>query len=353
MIANELDQLIREPTHRKGNILDLVFANYENEHMKPPISTNFSDHLAVQFLSVSTEPRRNMRQVNKLCLAFQSYLPLAEIIEQNVFSVFFALDGKGYIDYWLTEFDNILSPWMKNKRGKRLLYSAYFTLHSRHLLNCVETKRRQKASPGTIKALEIECQKSIEPVTIFFVDTFIRGNSSMYSCFKLIRHPKSNDLPSRILQNDMEYTHVNRKSLPSLANILPQSISQPEIKDDFIERDIISIIISHDEVTEALKTSSLGTGIERIPGNFLRYASKKLSHHVWKLFQSILLHARYPDRWKQSRVVPIFRGGDETSVSCWRPISILPKLSICFWESNLSPALPNYTKQKLKDTVWI
>jgi len=55
MIANEFDQLIREPTHRKGNILALVFANYENVYMKPPLSTNFSDHLAVQFLlSVST-----------------------------------------------------------------------------------------------------------------------------------------------------------------------------------------------------------------------------------------------------------------------------------------------------------
>ena len=47
MIANEFDQLIREPTHRKGNILDVVFANYEDVHMKPPLSTDFSDHLAV------------------------------------------------------------------------------------------------------------------------------------------------------------------------------------------------------------------------------------------------------------------------------------------------------------------
>ena len=109
VIANEFDQLIREPTHKKGNILDLVFANYENVHMKPPLSTTFSDHLAVEFLlSVSTEPRKNMRRINELCLPFQSYLPLAEIIEQNIFSVIFALDDEGYIDYWRSEVDNIL-----------------------------------------------------------------------------------------------------------------------------------------------------------------------------------------------------------------------------------------------------
>ena len=90
-----------------------------------------------------------MRQINKLCLPFQSYVSLAEIIEQNIFSVFFALDDEGYIDYWLTEFNNILPTWMKNKRRKRLLYPPYYTSHSMHLLNCVETedrKPRQKPS---------------------------------------------------------------------------------------------------------------------------------------------------------------------------------------------------------------
>ena len=159
---------------------------------------------------------------------------------------------------------------MKNKRRKRLLYPPYYTSHSMHLLNCVETKRRQKASPVTIKALEIECQKSIELDTIFFVDTFIHHNSSMYSCFKLIRHLKSNDLPSRILQNGIEYTC--EEEIATIFNQYFASVyqSNPEIKDDFIERDINSIIVSHEEVTDALKTASLGTGIDRIPGNFLR-----------------------------------------------------------------------------------
>ena len=90
----------------------------------------------------------------------------------------------------------------------------------------------------------------------------------MYSCFKLIRHLNSNDLPSRILQNDIEYTC--EQEIATICNQYFASVyqSKPEIKDDFIERDINSIIISH-EVTDALKTACLGTGIDRIPGNFL------------------------------------------------------------------------------------
>ena len=152
----------------------------------------------------------------------------------------------------------------------------------------------------------------------------------MYRCFKLIRHLKSNDLPSRILQNDIEYTCEREIATVFKHYFASVYQSKPEIKDDFIERYINSIIISHKEVTDALKTASLGTGIDRIPGNFFRYASKQLSYHVLKLFQSILLHARYPDRWKQLPVVPIFKGGDKTSVSCWPPVSIVPKLSLVF-----------------------
>ena len=106
-----------------------------------------------------------------------------------------------------------------------------------HLLNCVETKRRQKASPVTIKAPEIECQNSIQLDTISFVDTFIHRKSSMYSCFEHIKHLKSNNFPSRILQNDIEYTCEQE-----IATIFDQYLasvyqSKPEIKDDFIERD--------------------------------------------------------------------------------------------------------------------
>ena len=127
--------------------------------MKPPLPTNFSDHLAAQFPpSVSTEPQKTMRPVNQLCLPFQSYLLLAGIIEQNIFSAFFAHDDEGYIDYCLTEFGSKLSPWMKKKRKKRLFCPSYYTSHSMHLLNCVVTKRRQKASQVTIKAPEFERQ---------------------------------------------------------------------------------------------------------------------------------------------------------------------------------------------------
>ena len=69
--------------------------------------------------------------------------------------------------------------------------------------------------------------------------------------------------------------------------------------------------------------------------------------------ESILLHARYPDMWKQSHVVSIFKGGDKTSVSCGRPISILPKLSLVFEEVIFRQLYPTMRSKSLKDTVWI
>ena len=134
----------------------------------------------------------------------------------------------------------------------------------------------------------------------------------MYSYFKLIKRLESNNLPSRILQNDIEYT-FEQETVTIFKQILAAvNQSKPETKGDFMH----SIIISHEKVTVAFKASSRGTRLDRIPANILRYAVKQLSHHIEKLFQSILLRSKYLDRWKQSHVVPIFKGGPKNYVSC-------------------------------------
>lgn len=35
----------------------------------------------------------------------------------------------------------------------------------------------------------------------------------------------------------------------------------------------------------------------------------------------------YPDAWKSAIVTPIFKGGDQTNVGNYRPISILPTVA--------------------------
>ena len=84
------------------------------------------------------------------------------------------------------------------------------------------------------------------------------------------------------------------------------------------------------EIANGLANASLGSGVEKLPGSFLRHAAAPLFFHVSLLSSSILSSCVYPSNWKLSYVSPVFQHGDRTSVSSYRPISILPKLSLVF-----------------------
>ena len=79
-----------------------------------------------------------------------------------------------------------------------------------------------------------------------------------------------------------------------------------------------------------VSNASLGSGVDKLPGSFLRHAAAPLSIHVSLLLSSILSSCVYPSNWKLSYVSPVFKHGDRTSVSSYRPLSILPKLSLVF-----------------------
>ena len=48
------------------------------------------------------------------------------------------------------------------------------------------------------------------------------------------------------------------------------------------------------------------------------------------MFNTSLVNSQFPDSWKLARVTPIFKEGDKTEKSNYRPISVLPVISRIF-----------------------
>ena len=76
--------------------------------------------------------------------------------------------------------------------------------------------------------------------------------------------------------------------------------------------------------------ASIGTGIGLIPGLLLKHTSSSLSFHVLKLVEAIVEASVYLLSWKRAVITPIFKSGIKTLILSYRPISILPKLSLVF-----------------------
>ena len=83
------------------------------------------------------------------------------------------------------------------------------------------------------------------------------------------------------------------------------------------------------EIRDALaKTkTSKSFGNDNISCHFLKLALPFIENSLACLFNTSLVTSQFPDSWKLARVTPIFKEGDKTEKSNYRPISVLPVIS--------------------------
>lgn len=60
-----------------------------------------------------------------------------------------------------------------------------------------------------------------------------------------------------------------------------------------------------------------------------RRNADSLTDPLTKIVNASINEAKYPNDWKSAIVVPIFKTGDPTVVSNYRPVSILPTIQNC------------------------
>ena len=85
-------------------------------------------------------------------------------------------------------------------------------------------------------------------------------------------------------------------------------------------------------------------GIDNISSYFLKLALRFIENSLAFLFNTSIETSQFPDSWKVARVTPIFKEGDKTEKSNYRPISVLPVISRLF-EKLVFDQLYQYMKE--------
>ncbi|XP_065661437.1 uncharacterized protein LOC136084716 [Hydra vulgaris] len=142
-------------------------------------------------------------------------------------------------------------------------------------------------------------------------------------------------LPCRITESDIEYK--NKKDISEIFNhffvntglILASKIKGSETSfqnyfSDF-ESSLPDSNLTFDELETAIKSikKNKATGIDDISGNVVLY----IFSVIVNIFSSLIKNGIVPDKLKIAKIVPIFKGGDTSAISNYRPISILPIFS--------------------------
>ena len=90
--------------------------------------------------------------------------------------------------------------------------------------------------------------------------------------------------------------------------------------------------ITSPQVFEFIRKLDLvkATGLDGVGPRILKLAAEILSSSIAALINKSLYTGQFPNQLKMAKVFPIFKSGQKTDPSNYRPISILPTLSKIF-----------------------
>ena len=89
----------------------------------------------------------------------------------------------------------------------------------------------------------------------------------------------------------------------------------PPISKDFVLKQLTSL---------QLKKS---TGLDNISSKILRIAAPIIAGHLTRIINTSITECNFPSVWKTAKIIPIYKKGDPTKLTNYRPISILSTLS--------------------------
>ena len=140
----------------------------------------------------------------------------------------------------------------------------------------------------------------------------------------------------RILSGDLEMAELFNSYFCNIAqnlrNNLPTSSTTPDHylnpppRYNFSFRTVS--LVECEKIVSDLKPTK--TNVNFIPVNLLKQYKKLISKPLTCLLNECLRAGKFPESFKIARVTPIFKKGDETNCSNYRPISCLPVFSKIF-----------------------
>ena len=344
---HNLAQLVYEPTHIRGNILDLVLTNSDDRVINTSVIPNQhlmqSDYFIITFqITRSTLPQPPPTTNQKYVFDFPKadYEGLCSFLLDADFSTCLQSED---VEFVWSSLKNMIYTGMNlfipKVRLRRYQYPRWFTPELRHLCKCACTLRKRISKHPTsnqtdkLSLFEDTLRNKMSTAKSSFETNLIRSfagkqNCKIYDYIKSLSKscpiPSSVRLGSSIVTSDLDRASLFNQFFHSV--FTRGSLTLPSL--DSLPQPLLTIndlIISQMEVLTALQSlnPSKSMGIDGIGPKLLVKCALALYVPIHHLFSLSIANQVIPSEWKCHSITPIHKSGDKALVTNYRPISLL------------------------------
>ena len=242
-------------------------------------------------------------------------------------------------------------PWLskgllKSIRTKNKLYRQYLTNQSLHYeIRCKNYKNKLNHSLRIAKRIyyekKIDASKSNAKATWRVLNEIIKTKKKAFkinSIFKVDNQEITDpvDIANRFCRY---FSSIG----PNLAKEIHSSVSHRRFLSGHFCQSVFFDPVTPNELSEISNAFRPGkaAGHDRIPISIIKKSIQIIADPLAHIINLSISHGIVPDQMKIARVIPLFKAGDRSLFTNYRPISILPSFSK-FLEKVVYNRLYNY-----------
>ena len=342
-----LSQLVTEPTHTGGNVLDIVATNNPQ---------------AITSLSINSAPSHIKSDDLIISFAYESHTKFPTHFRKSTLWLY-SKTNLSAIKYYFDHLDpltfhlshdanlacNFLSSLLLDVRMRCIPHTTlshsspkWFNTEVRHRLNCIHTLRRRcKKHPSptiTAKLAEEETKLlHLMEKTKSDYESKIIASRKPAKLYSYLRHlSSSGSFPSQIytspesspttspLETAETFNNYFHSIFSSCHYDLPPMSQLPTPSSQ-----LHTITIDQHDVVDAITSLDIkkAFGCDDISPHLIKICAEYVIQPLTNLFQLSVHTTSIPQQWKVHKIVPIHKKGDRSIVSNYRPISLLCSLS--------------------------
>lgn len=361
MYNNKLYQVNRVP-NVDGKMLDLIFTSNRNVevNLPPDLLSNLDAYHPGLLLNVQYLIKNNLRYKPRSDHNYYKadYVNIISELGSLDWECKFSscVDIEDQVSVFYFELRRLIDKFVPKRCPKKSGTPAWFTVTLIRLLGRKDKLRRKfhkynnPRDENEYHRIRSDCNKLYKRCFNNYkaqLESKIANNPKFFwNYIKTKRNGKSS-FPANMFLNDT--TANSNQAVADLfashfSSVFTRGLIIPNAVNSFVNYDIIQPFnITEKCILKQINSldSSKATGPDGIPPLFIKTCGSKLVRPLALIFNRSIRDGIFPTQWKKARIVPIYKKGDRSNITNYRPVSILSTFSKLF-ESSLYPIIYNH-----------